>query len=553
MPQLSQPAPGTIIGQYRIIREIGAGGMGVVFEAVHLTLDRRAAIKLLLPQYARNPALSARFLREAKAANRVQHPSVVQIVEFGHLSDGAPYYVMEYLDGETLASRLRSGKMRWLDGLFTIRQVAAVLAAAHRENLIHRDLKPANIMLIPDPEVPGGERAKVLDFGIAKLLEEEPDKVQLTKTGALLGTPHYMAPEQWRHEKKMDGKVDVYALGVISFEILAGQLPFDADAPLAIGMQHLLDEPPKLAALAPNVNPEVASLVQRMLAKAALDRPNMSEVSDVLNRLFVEWSGNKARSSEHVPLTPRRQGFDLSPMVSAVDLEATRKYPPHAPASGAKLVEPSPPYARPEATTQRTADLPAIRPIDEQPSPPLVPPRSSRIIVLSVIVAFAVVVGIGAALRPGQHLAKVEAEQQLDGSVGIIAAPSDSAVFMDLSAPADLAETVDEAKPTDLSSGASKAPVRSRCVPMSPNSACVLTGTLSAAQKKSVIDALHDAGVRLCPGEKLRATVSFGRVVVTAAPSSVTGDIREILINSLLGRLDTRSFTGDVEVRCAPR
>ena len=527
-----------------------------------MALDRRAAIKLLLPQFSRNPAIAERFLREAKAANRVQHPSVVQIVEFGHLPNGAPYYVMEFLDGETLSSRLKAGKMQWLASLFTIRQVAAVLAAAHRQNLIHRDLKPGNIMLIPDPEVPGGERAKVLDFGIAKLLEEEPDKAQLTKTGSLLGTPHYMAPELWRHERKIDGKVDVYALGVISFEMLAGQLPFDADVPLAVGMKHLLDAPPQLAALVTNVPHEVTALVQRMLAKAATERPSMAEVSETLNRIHLEWSGSKSSSNELAPVLPPAPASTPVPRHAPVDLDATKKYPspPRSPVAGA--VVPSSNPSRPEATTQRP--LPVVGASGSQSTPPVAlvvtPARRSRFIVPVAGVLVVAVVVIASLLQSRNHAVEADAGHPTDGSREIqaevidLATSVDLAVLLDLSQKAEPPALADQpGKDNKGPSPSSTAPAKPRCVAVIPNADCVVTSKLSAAQKKSVAEALHDARIKLCPGERLRVAVSLGRVGVTSAPPTVYDDVREIFTNSLLGRLDTRSFTGDVEVRCAPR
>jgi serine/threonine protein kinase len=183
------------IGPYRVVREIGRGGMGSVFEAVQPQIERRVAIKVLHSQYAKNEQLVNRFFNEARAVNIVNHPSVVQISEFAQLPDGTAYIVMEFLEGESLGSRMKrqNGKLSLVESLRLARQIAAALAAAHAKNIIHRDLKPDNVMIVADPEAPGGERAKVLDFGIAKLAAAaSPDggmeAVSTTRTGVMVGT-----------------------------------------------------------------------------------------------------------------------------------------------------------------------------------------------------------------------------------------------------------------------------------------------------------------------------------------------------------------------------
>jgi serine/threonine protein kinase len=160
---------GAKIGSYRIVRLVGEGGMGKVYEATHEQLGRRAAIKILRTEYARDPHMMARFLNEARAGGLVGHPGIGGVYEVGKLDGGAPYIVMEYLDGETLANRLARAGSLGSDAFRIGRQVASALAAVHEKGIIHRDLKPDNIMLVPDAEAPGGERAKVLDFGLAKL------------------------------------------------------------------------------------------------------------------------------------------------------------------------------------------------------------------------------------------------------------------------------------------------------------------------------------------------------------------------------------------------
>jgi serine/threonine protein kinase len=167
---------GQRIGSYRVVRKIGQGGMGAVYEAVHEQLGRRAAIKLLRKELSQDPQIVIRFFNEGKAASRIEHSGIVQIFEYGHLPDQTAYIIMEFLRGEALSARLRSlgGKLPLADLLRISRQIASALAATHAKGIIHRDLKPDNIMLVPDSEMPGGERVKILDFGVAKVPDNSP-------------------------------------------------------------------------------------------------------------------------------------------------------------------------------------------------------------------------------------------------------------------------------------------------------------------------------------------------------------------------------------------
>lgn len=276
------------VGAYRIVRKLGEGGMGAVFEAVHKQIGRRAAIKLLRPEHSSNQELLARFFNEARAVNIVQHPSLVSIYEFGQNPDGAAYIVMEYLPGDSLRARLKKAGGRLGPPCVLIaRQIATALAATHDKRIIHRDLKPDNIMLVPDPEVPGGERVKVLDFGIAKLTGDPgPEGASVrTRTGAVLGTPRYMAPEQCRGNTAVEEHADVYALGIMLFEMVAGVPPFQSNAFGELVALHMFAAPPPLRLFAPEAPEELLHLVHQMLAKSASDRPSMAEVAQRLGQL----------------------------------------------------------------------------------------------------------------------------------------------------------------------------------------------------------------------------------------------------------------------------
>lgn len=162
---------GQRISSYRVVRKVGQGGMGAVYEAVHEQLGRKAAIKLLRRDFSQDPQVAQRFFNEARAASRVEHSGIVEIFEFGQLPDGTAYIIMEFLKGESLSARLkaRGGRLPFSDATRITRQIATALAATHEKSIVHRDLKPDNVMLVPDGEMPGGERVKVLDFGVAKV------------------------------------------------------------------------------------------------------------------------------------------------------------------------------------------------------------------------------------------------------------------------------------------------------------------------------------------------------------------------------------------------
>ena len=259
--------------------------MGVVYEARHEELGRRVAIKLLYPELARQPELLQRFFNEARAANAVQSAALVQVSECSVTPDGKAYLVMEYLPGQTLRSRLEKQKrLPEVDAARVAWQLALALALVHDSNIVHRDLKPGNVMLVPDPADPAGERIKLLDFGVAKFVQKHNQNGG-TRTGTRMGTPLYMAPEQCLGTSDLDGKADVYALGVMLFEMLSGDVPFSAEHDLAVLNMHVSKEPPALASVAPRASKEMARLVHRMLAKQGSARPTMAQVAQALRPL----------------------------------------------------------------------------------------------------------------------------------------------------------------------------------------------------------------------------------------------------------------------------
>jgi serine/threonine-protein kinase len=296
-PQRSGSAlAGTTLGNYRILEPLNRGGMGSVFRAEHSVLGRPAAVKVLRPELTTNPQLVQRFLNEAKAATSVRHPGIVEVYDYGTTDDGTSYIVMELLEGISLASRLgERGKLPEAEAMAIARGVASALRAAHQQNIIHRDLKPDNIFLVPDPDGPTGERVKVLDFGIAKLVD--PKRAFQTQTGALIGTPIYMPPEQARAAGAIDHRADLYALGCMLYQMLAGRPPFVAAGAGELISMHLFTAPEPPSTLVP-VSPELERIVLRLLEKEPEARfQSAGELIDALDPLIAR--GGRAKGVTH--------------------------------------------------------------------------------------------------------------------------------------------------------------------------------------------------------------------------------------------------------------
>jgi serine/threonine protein kinase len=307
------------IGPYDILRKIGEGGMGAVFEGVHELIERHVAVKVLHPEFAQRAEFVARFFNEARAVNRIAHPGLVQISDYGQLPDKSAYIVMEYLSGDSLATRIkqRGGPLPLEQVLNFGYQLADALAAAHAKEIIHRDLKPDNVMIVADAQAPGGERTKLLDFGIAKLVDDSGQIPVKTNTNAMMGTPYYMSPEQCRGAGQVDSRSDVYALGVMLYEMLAGERPFRGEGQGEIIAKHLTEEPEPLLRKAPQTPKAVAALVHRMLVKKREQRPLMQAVAIELEALSAEW-----------PPPQRRRSTANVPVVSGVPASAVETIPP---------------------------------------------------------------------------------------------------------------------------------------------------------------------------------------------------------------------------------
>jgi serine/threonine protein kinase len=249
--------PGETIGRYQILGPLGSGGMATVYKAFHPALDRTVALKIIRTSLTDDTEFLDRFRQEAKAVARLRHPNIVQVFDFG-LADGQHFIVMEYLEGGTLKQRLRSlqqdaQRIPRRELLRIVSEVAEGLAYAHQFGILHRDVKPANVLLTRDG------RAVLTDFGIARMVMS----VELTRTGVGVGTPEYMSPEQARGEGA-DERADIYSLGVMAYEMVAGRVPFTADTPLAVVLKHLNDALPPPS----SIDPEVGENTDRVLMKA---------------------------------------------------------------------------------------------------------------------------------------------------------------------------------------------------------------------------------------------------------------------------------------------
>jgi serine/threonine-protein kinase len=281
----SRLPPGFELGGYVIEGELGTGGMGVVYAAIHPLIGKRAAIKVLKPSLSKDGVAVERFRLEARAVNQIRHPNIVDIFAFGVLPDGRSYYVMDLLVGEALRTRLRRGRLPVSDAVRVIADTASALGAAHAAGIIHRDLKPDNVFLASVPGRP--PEVKLLDWGLAKLAPRAAGSYQpRTVSGSVIGTPRYMSPEQARASGEVDHRTDIYALGVVAYELLAGVVPFQDDTSIDVLVAHQEDPVPPLAERVPGLPAELAQLIEAMLAKQPADRPTLEAVQAVLERLF---------------------------------------------------------------------------------------------------------------------------------------------------------------------------------------------------------------------------------------------------------------------------
>jgi serine/threonine-protein kinase len=340
------------IGRYKIIERLGAGGMGVLYRGTDPVLDRDVAIKVMLAGIGEGDQMFARFYREARAVAKLQHRNVVTVFEFGD-EGGTPYIVMEYLRGTNLAVRLATPPPLTFDAkLDIVTQLCAGLGYAHAQGVVHRDVKPANTFLLDDGSV------KLLDFGVAKIMDSN-----LTRLGDTLGTMFYMSPEQVAGSEAIDARADVFSVGTMLYEMLAGRRPFDDPSPTAILMKILEQDPPPLKTVAPGVPDTIVAIVNRALAKDPARRfSSGAELERELTRARHEAATVKAPAA--VPFAdPSAAPTIMSGALGAAPVTADRTIVtgPSSTAS-ASTVGPSAPWTTMVETDGAAAASPAARP-----------------------------------------------------------------------------------------------------------------------------------------------------------------------------------------------
>src|SRR5687768_4397036 len=274
----------TLAGKYRIEERLNEGGMGTVYRATHVLMEKTVAIKVLRPSLAADEKIVARFSREARAASRISHPNALSVTDFGEDENGIVFLVMEFLSGKTLKQLIRDdGPLPLARVVEITRQIGDALNAAHCQGVVHRDLKSDNIMLV---DTMTGDHAKVLDFGIAKI--NEPDGVvdtNLTAPNLVIGTPQYMSPEQCSQDSEIDSRSDIYSLGVILYEMLVGHVPFSGDSATIVMMKQLQEPVPSVLDERNDVPPPIARVVARAMAKVPSNR--YQSVSELVEDLTI--------------------------------------------------------------------------------------------------------------------------------------------------------------------------------------------------------------------------------------------------------------------------
>jgi eukaryotic-like serine/threonine-protein kinase len=316
----------TLAGKYRIDARLNEGGMGTVYRATHVLMEKTVAIKVLRPSLAADEKIVARFSREARAASRISHPNALSVTDFGEDENGIVFLVMEFLSGRTLKQLIRDeGPLPLTRVVEIVRQVGDALNAAHAQGVVHRDLKSDNIMLV---DTMAGDHAKVLDFGIAKINEPEGKRdTELTAPNLVIGTPQYMSPEQCSQDSEIDARSDIYSLGVILYEMLVGHVPFTADSPTMVMMKHLQEPVPSVLEERSDLPASIGRVIARAMAKLPSNR--YQTIAELIEDLTIASGTAQFAPVPAAPVsaTPANSGVPVSDDADEVTVVRTRQEP----------------------------------------------------------------------------------------------------------------------------------------------------------------------------------------------------------------------------------
>jgi len=313
----------TIEGKYRIKGLIGEGGMGAVYEGENVRIQRRVAIKVLHPSFTQNEDVMARFQREAQAAGRIGNDHILEVLDLGSLPDGSHFMVLEFLDGEPLSKRIQgAGRMQPREVAPLARQMLKGLGAAHAAGIVHRDLKPDNIFILKE-KAGQPDYVKIIDFGISKF---QPlaggDGMRMTRTGAVMGTPYYMSPEQASGSREADARSDLYTAGVILYECVTGHVPFDGETFNQLMFKIVLSEPPPLMETVPDLDPAFASIILKAMARDVSQR---FQTADEFAKAILAWE--KQGTKVTVPPATASDALNI-PGVTRASLESAAGFIP---------------------------------------------------------------------------------------------------------------------------------------------------------------------------------------------------------------------------------
>lgn len=595
-------APNQRIAKWTIIRLLAQGGQGAVYEAFREDIGQRGAFKVL-HAVQMTDVMRLRFINELRAVNLIGHPSIPQVLDHDFMDDGTAYGVMQFIEGETLEARL--GK-RWLtlqEALAIAEMVASALAAAHAKNIIHRDIKPGNIMLKGDDETPLGERAMVLDFGIAKVSEG----MAVTATGNLVGTPIYMAYEQGVRAQDVDGRADVYSLGVVLYQMLCRRLPFShyrGDGMMVV-LTAKTEESTPIEKYAPNLPAELRALVNAMVQKDRARRPNMADVRATLRSIQglapAKQTGShvalgaarglavsgpldynddddndptgsatgNAGSVAPVVLTPSEQKIkgEVSPSAISVPQSVSdvvtrpQRLPPVQSGPADRTAQPAPTMGIPDAVaspialTEPEKQRQPLSPSPANASPRKLPFIAAAIGALGLVATAAVVMWPKPATRQAttqtgtpqttSAAATTQAQPAVATSPPLPTAPQ---------APTAAASPEPEAKDgnhrADKGSSDKKSSARGKHCEY-PKPSCVSAFGITKEQQADIATAIRDANIKFCTSDQLFFVVKNGKPLFTTVPEWLPAEAQKDLLLSLKGPLRNTRIVGIVSVSCS--